>query len=205
MGNPEGSITRYYGDFVKSRDETAARKLWERHESRLIRLARSHLQAAARRMADEEDVALSAFDSFCAGAVKGRFPRVEDRGDLWKILVKITVRKAADLAKHESRRRPKDRKLLAEAELVRLGAQEPSVALQAVAGSEPSPEFAATVAEQCSRLLSALEDDKLRQIALDRLAGYRDGAIAARLGCTRRTVLRKLTLIRNAWRKELEP
>jgi hypothetical protein len=34
-------------------------------------------------MADEEDVALSAFNSLCVGAAKGRFPQVQDHDGLY--------------------------------------------------------------------------------------------------------------------------
>ena len=69
----EGSTTRDYGAFRKTRDQEAARRLWERYYDRLCRLARRHLRSSSRRMADDEDVASTAFDSFCAAAVKGRF------------------------------------------------------------------------------------------------------------------------------------
>jgi len=199
----EGSITRDYGAFVKSRDQAAARRLWERFYDRLCRLARSHLRATLRRMADEEDVALSAFDSFCAAAVKGRFPRLEDRDDLWQILFTITVRKAADLANHEGRRQPMSGRLLTGANLGMAGSRGESDVLSLIEGPGPSPEFAAEVAEECGRLLGALDNDELRRIVLDRLAGFKDWEIAARLGCTRKTVQRKLTVIRNAWRAEV--
>ena len=50
-------------------------------------------------------MALSAFDSFCRGAEQGRFPRLEDRDDLWQVLVMITARKVCDLKEHEGRRK----------------------------------------------------------------------------------------------------
>ena len=53
--------------------------------------------------ADEEDVALSAFDSFFRSAEQGRFPRLSDRDDLWQILVLVTTRKAVDLRTYEGR------------------------------------------------------------------------------------------------------
>jgi hypothetical protein len=52
-------------------------------------LARARLRNTPRRIADEEDVAPSAFDSFCRAARAGRFPRLDDRHDLWQILVLI--------------------------------------------------------------------------------------------------------------------
>ena len=64
---------------------------------------------------------------------------------------------------------------------------------------EPTPEFAAMVVEESGRLLDVLGNDGLRQVALWRLEGYTGDDIAARLGCTRRTVVRRLGLIREIW------
>src|SRR5207244_3139579 len=70
---------------LQAGDHRAAQKLWERYFLRLVGLARKKLRATPRRAADEEDVALSAFDSFCRGAKLGRFPLLSDRGDLWHL------------------------------------------------------------------------------------------------------------------------
>ena len=53
-------------------------------------------------MADEEDVALNAFDSFCRDAKAGRLPQLDDRDDLWRVLLVITGQKALDLVRHET-------------------------------------------------------------------------------------------------------
>jgi DNA-directed RNA polymerase specialized sigma24 family protein len=197
-----GSVTKYIGE-LKAGVADAAQPLWERYFTTLVRRAQAKLRTTPRRAADEEDVALSAFDSFCAAVKQGRFPQLADRDDLWKILVTITDRKAADLAKYEGSRPGKGRRLLSEAALRGSGSFREGEGFAAIAGSEPSPEFAASVAEECRRLLDSLDDDVLRRVALDRLAGYKDAEIAARLGCTRRTVMRKLTLIRKAWQSEV--
>ena len=138
------------------------------------------------RAADEEDVALSAFDSFCRAAEQGRFPRLSDRNDLWQLLVMITLRKAADLADHEGRGKRDWRKL---------GDGDPE-ALAALLSREPDPAFAAEVAEECRRLLDRLEDAQLRSIALRKLEGDTNEEIAAKLGCSLATVERRLRLIR---------
>src|SRR3954451_16195086 len=91
-----GSITRCVGA-LKDGDHAAAQVLWERYFDHLVRLARRRRAISSRAGADEdeEDAALSAFDSFCAGLAGGRFPRLEDRDDLWRLLVVITARKAS--------------------------------------------------------------------------------------------------------------
>src|SRR5262245_51636439 len=90
----EGSVTHWIGD-LKSGGDSAAQHLWERYFQRLVRLARKKLQSdrRPRTAEDEEDAALSAFDSFCRGVDRGRFPRLTDRDDLWRLLVVLTLRK----------------------------------------------------------------------------------------------------------------
>jgi DNA-directed RNA polymerase specialized sigma24 family protein len=79
------------------------------------------------------------------------------------------------------------------------------VGLEQIVGREPTPAFAAMVADECRRLLQALGNDTLRQIALLRMQGYSDPEIAQQLGCGLRTVGRKLELIRKTWLNEMTP
>src|SRR6516225_2636275 len=99
-----GSVTDWLG-LLKGGDSAAAQRLWESYFRRLVGLARAALKDTPRRAADEEDVALSAFDSFCRGAAQGRFPQLLDRGDLWQLLMVLTTRKAFHLARHERRQK----------------------------------------------------------------------------------------------------
>src|SRR5262249_28661015 len=78
---------------LKQGDRGAADRLWSTYIQRLVSLARLKIGAAPRRAADEEDVALSAFDSFCRRAEGGEFARLSDREDLWQLLVVLTERK----------------------------------------------------------------------------------------------------------------
>ena len=180
---------------LKDGEANAAQKLWQAYFLRLVNVARKKLQDAPRRVADEEDVALSAFKSFCLGAEQGRFPQLSDREGLWALLVAITAHKTADYVRHNRRQK---RGGLAPA------AQGSGVDLNAVIGQEPTPEFAAHIAEQLQHLLALLDEDLLRSIALARLEGYSVEEIADRLGCVPRTVKRKLQRIRTLWREPLE-
>jgi DNA-directed RNA polymerase specialized sigma24 family protein len=196
-----GSITHWLGD-LKGGDLAAAQPLWERYFSKLVVLARAKLQKRRHTgaEADEEDAALSAFNSFCVGVAGGKFPQLADREDLWKILVTITARKAFAQAQRRNRLKRGGGRVVEEATL-RGGADrsESASGLEMIAGNEPTPEFAAMVAEECQRLLEALDDDDLRQVAVSRMEGYSCDEIAAQLGCARRTVARRLDLIRKTW------
>ena len=66
-------------------------------------------------------------------------------------------------------------------------------------GSEPTPAFAAQVAEQLRRLLGRLDDPSLRSLALWKMEGFTNEEAAEKLSCSLATVERKLRLIRRAW------
>ena len=199
--HPDGSVTHWLGA-LEGGDAAAAQRLWERYFDRLVRLARAKLGAMPRGAADEEDVALSAFHSFCQGAARGRFPRLDDRDNLWRLLVTITARKALDQVRRQARqKRGGGRVLVGSAQA---GGEDDTdgAGLDQVVGQEPTPQFAAMVADECRRLLAALGDETLRRVALLRMEGYSDEEIAARVDCSLRTVSRKLALIRKAWLRE---
>jgi len=202
-GGDGHSITGWLGN-LKEGDQTAAQPLWERYFSKLVVVARAKLSRLRRATADadEEDAALSAFNSFCAGAARGKFPQLADRDDLWRLLVVITARKAMAQANRQGRKKRGGGRVVEEAVLFgqNLDAADGSLAgLEQIAARGPSPEFAAMMAEECRKLLDALDDDSLRQVAVSRMEGYNNDEIAAELGCARRTVARRLELIRKTW------
>jgi DNA-directed RNA polymerase specialized sigma24 family protein len=193
----DGSITHFIED-LKAGDKAAAAPLWQRYFPRLMGLAQKKLRGARRSAdADEEDAVISAFDSFCDGAAKGRFPNLRDRDDLWRLLLVITVRKVWDQLKRGQAAERGGSRVWLEADL-RVGDEDGL--LDQVVGREPSPEFAMMLAEGFEGLLSQL-DHELRRVALLKLEGDTDQEIAAKLGFCRRTVSFKLALIRRIWRE----
>src|SRR3954471_4569539 len=121
----DGSVTRWIGD-LQGGGDSAAQHLWERYFHRLVHLARARLHATRRAGAieDEEDAALSAFDSFCRGAAAGRLPRLADRDDLWRLLVVITVRKVLAQLQRQGARKRGGGRLLGESALIGVAAAE---------------------------------------------------------------------------------
>ena len=200
----KGSVTYWIGQ-LQAGDPAAAQQLWERYFQRLVGLARKKLADAPRRAADEEDVALSAFASFCRGASRGQFPQLADRDNLWRLLVTVTARKAMHLQRDERRQKRGGGAVQDEAAWRRTAAGEEQIGLDEVVGKEPTPEFAVQVAEEYRRLLELLGDDELRSIALWKLEGCGNEEIASKLGCVRLTVQRRLRLIRDIWSKEMAP
>ena len=188
----DSRISQWLKD-LKAGDQDAARKLWPHYFRKLATHARNKLPIDARRAFDEEDVALSAFKSFCAGVERGRFPQLDDRNDLWRVLLVITSRKARAYLRHETQQKRDQGRVLDEGE----------ADLAELMSDEPSPEFALLLAEECRRLFGALDSDDLRSIAALKLEGFTIDEIAARVGCAKRSVERRLQIIRKSWSMEI--
>ena len=171
MGS-EGSVTRWFGE-LRVGDSIAAQRLWERFFSRLVGLARRKLGDRPKSTADEEDLALSAFASFCRNAEQGKFPELNDRDSLWRLLMVITVRKTVHLIRDENRQK-------------RGGGQ-------TIAGQNAGD-------QSLEQVLS--RDKELANVALWKMEGRTVDEIAAKLRCAPRSVKRKLQLIRSVWEKE---
>lgn len=182
---------------VKHGDAVAAERIWANYYSRLIALARKRLRGSSAAVADEEDIVVSVFESFYRAAENGRFPDLNSRDDLWRLLLQMAARKVVDHHRHENR-------------LVRGGAAVTATlsdgssddeVLSAV-GNEPSPEMVAMMTESCEQLLDHLADDQLRELAVGKMEGYSNSELAIRLDCSERTVERRLHLIRKKVTRE---
>jgi DNA-directed RNA polymerase specialized sigma24 family protein len=200
--SPAGSITRWIGQ-LKGGDGAAAAPLWERYRHRLIGLARARLHGRPFLGADEEDVALSAFHSFCRGAQAGRFTQVSDRNNFWPLLVQITVRKAIDLLVREGREKRGGGKVRGESALPAAGSAADQPGMNQVACDDLTPHLAAAAADAVQRLLDALPKEYLRKAAQMRLDGYSNDEIAEKFQRSTVTIERWFDIIRQCWRDEL--
>jgi DNA-directed RNA polymerase specialized sigma24 family protein len=194
-GVASGSVTGWI-DALKLGDDAAASSLWKRYFDELVRLARGRLRSISRSANDEEDVALSAFHSLCEGVTAGRFERLGGRDDLWRLLVTITLRKACGQLRNQRSQKRGGGRVRAEADL---GRDDRSDILATMPGPGEPPDVIALMAEEYRLVMARLGDDTLGQVALMRMEGYGGDQIAERLGCNRRTVTRKLDLIRRRW------
>jgi DNA-directed RNA polymerase specialized sigma24 family protein len=203
-----GSVTRWLGD-LKAGDLAATQPLFNRYFTKLIGLVRARLcsSRASRAMNDEEDVALSAIGSVVEGIGLGRFPRLDDRDDLWRILVAVARRKVVDELRRQRRIKNGGGKLVCEADVVSPDGDElrglddldPTALLYHTILEEPTPELAAIMTEEYTRGLERLNDPLDRKISELKLAGHSNGEIAKLLDCSLRTVTLRLERIRKRW------
>ena len=76
-----GDITRWLHEFSHG-DNRAAQGIFLHYFGQLTRVARRHLDTMPRRAVDEEDIALSAMESFFRGIPAGKYAQLENRGDI---------------------------------------------------------------------------------------------------------------------------
>ena len=183
-------------EHLRQGDPEAVEQLWMRYFSRVVALARRRLSSQPRKAADDEDVALSVFDSFCRGVSAGKYPLLSSPDSLWPLLVVLTVRKACDRANYERRQKRGNGQVHAATELGPVG--EDPFRMDALLSNEPTPETVAVMNETCERLFSQLDDDQ-RQIALGKLHGHSNQDLATQMNCGLRTIERRLDLIRRTW------
>ena len=193
---PDKDNVSHWIDQIKEGDSVAANRIWQHYFDRLIRSVRNRLKGQDRRVSDEEDIVLSVFDSFYAAAERGRFPDLSDRDDLWRLLLRMSARKVIDKRRHDRRhRRGGDKKILS------LGGEDETV-IKAI-GNEPSPEMVLMTQESVEHFFSHLGVGHLQDLAVAKLEGYSNAELARRLGCSERTIERRLHLIREKCQQEL--
>jgi RNA polymerase sigma factor (sigma-70 family) len=191
---------------LKAGDGEAAQRLWTRYLQRLIRVASRRLGAAPKRVADEEDAVLSAFHAFLEGARDGRFSRLDDRDDLWQVLVLLTERKAINMLRHARAAKRGGLRVRGESALgSRTGRHSHAQGLSRIADLEPTPALAALLREELRQRLARFPDQDLQRLVVGKLEGRTNVELAAELGISQRAVERKLRLVRHQWERDALP
>ncbi|MEM9645940.1 MAG: ECF-type sigma factor [Planctomycetota bacterium] len=189
---------------VREGDEAATTELWNRYFAPLVRLAAGRLPANLRRTGDEEDIALSAFNSFIAGIRRDQFPDLSGPDNLWGLLITLTTRKVHAHLRHSTRQKRGGGAVRGESVFIDPSGGNRGGGLGGVTGQSATPDLRVELAEACDTLLDQLPDDQLRQIAVMRMDGFLVDEIAETLGISKRAVERRLQLIRQTWTEAAE-
>jgi RNA polymerase sigma-70 factor, ECF subfamily len=170
-------------------DQDAARELYDRYFRRLLGLARSRLDGLARQKVDAEDVVQSAFKSFFVRLEDGQFS-LDESGDVWPLLVRITLRKCGHKLEHWSAAcRDTNR------DATPSPSPDDSHAVWEPIARGPSPLEGVIFAETVERLLAGFEPRDATIVSL-RVQGATEREIGTQVGCTERTVRRVLERLR---------
>ena len=195
MNNPLSgktqSVTRWINELKKG-DAAAADLLWQFLQSRLIALASRQVGFSV--SYDKEDVALDAFATLCEGIREGRY-EIANRNALWSLLGVITINGARKRSRNEKR-------LRRGGSFTRTKSNDKT--LDSITTNELSPEDSYFALDECKRLLSILPNENLKRLAVLKVDGYTNEEVAEIMNCTRRSVQRRLKLIREIWTNELD-
>ncbi len=197
-----GSVTHLLEQLRDGEASAAQQALWERYFHRLAGVARTKLAPVARRAADEEDVALSALNSFFQATQQGRYPELRDRTELWPLLARITICKALKQRERELTAKRGGGAVRGDS-AVNVPPWNNSANAQdgfdQFLASEPTPDSIVELEELVGGLMRKLQNSTLRKVAELKLSGHVNREIAAKLEVTERTVERKLLRIRTFW------
>lgn len=188
---------------VKTGREAAANGLWLRYFPKLLDLARGKLSGVSRRMADEEDIVVVAFHSFLRRAREGDFPYLTDRDGLWRLLATITANKACNHVRSEKSQKRGGGQVMTAPMLSDLRYSIIQETLKNLESTDPRPEARVVLSDSLDYLLSVLEDDEMRVIAISKLQGLPNEEVAHLIHRSVPTVERRLKLIRDEWQQEL--
>ena len=209
--NSARSVTQIIGR-LKSDDRStfdrAAADVWRRYADELLHLVRRRLGRRARVRTDAEDVLQSVYKSFCLRQQKGEYD-LNDRDDLWRLLVSMARNKAANAATHHSRRKRDYRREQADAVAAASAAAAScgdgvAPAVERLPDAKPTAAEVVAMEETIRERLKCLPED-LRALATKKLAGFTNEEVAAEWNRTVRTVERKLARIREIWQSGQPP
>lgn len=183
---------------AKAGDSAAVEVLWRRFAKQMESLSARWLERVTpQSVFDEEDVTISAFESFRKALQDGHFDSLRGSDELWRLLATITIRKAGEFLDSEQALRRGGTAVIAS--LDQSGATN-SATLPTL---HPGPEVVAMMTEECRRLLDLLADPELEAIVMWKLEGLTNEEIAYEIGYSRRSVQRMLNRIREIWRNEV--
>ena len=192
MVNAASSVTRWIHSFQEDGDKSAANKLFEYLYFRMKRLAAKHYSGNTY---DSDDVANSAIANLFISIREGKYDEIADRDQLWKLAAVITLNKARNRARYE-----KAEKRVERGQQIELSDE----SLAELSRAHEDPHFQALVKEECHKLIESIKRKEVKLVALLRIEGYTTEEIAKHLKCTRRSVQRRLSLIKAVWNKMLQ-
>jgi DNA-directed RNA polymerase specialized sigma24 family protein len=180
---------------VQAGDDRAQQAIWERYFPELLEVARRRLPTSPGAVDDEEDVALSALESFFQAAQRGRFPDLRDRESLWRLLSEMTRRKVIDrIRRHLALRQGAGQLHGGSAIMADTSGVQPRLADAGL----PPPDVELILREQIHQFLGALreKDPRLEELALAKMEGHTNEELAGRFGRSLPTIERWLQRIR---------
>ena len=199
MRKPPESISIWLEELKKG-DERAGFQIWNRYVGKLVALARSKLKNTAKRESDEEDLVVTAFNAFFEGVQQERFQDLNNRDDLWQVLIMLTERRAIDQIRRQNTLKRGRGNVRGESIFEHASDDVSSDhGISNIEDPTPTADFAAQFSDELRVCFEKLNDSELQAIVLLKFEGFTNSEIAQQIERSLSSVERKLRLIRQLW------
>lgn len=158
------------------------------------------LETSNNGVSDEEDVLIDTCEACFRKIQEGEYPNIRSRDDFWRLLTKFAERKSIDQIR---RTRKGVDKYRLDPHIIN-HSDDGFNLIDSMPSSEPTPEFAAMVADESRYQLSKLEP-KLAEVVQLRMMGFKIKEIASETKRSVPTVERYLKLVKETWCKNDKP
>ena len=137
-------------------------------------------------------------NSLLRNAFKARLNGIQNRDELWRVLITITARKANAL--QQTQKADKRGNGAVRGDSVFGHPETPhQPGFQSLEDSGDPNRFVDKLVGECRERIESLPDKTLQEIALKRMEGYEVAEIALQLGVSKATINRRLARIRGLW------
>jgi RNA polymerase sigma factor (sigma-70 family) len=186
-----GSMTQMWQQMNHGNSQ-ASNDLYARLLPRMYAIARKSIGPVAKRGIEADDVVQSAMISFWNYSQAGKLADDLNRNDLWALISTFTTRKLKKHLRRENTLKRGSGNVIGENALQ--GKDGEAQRLDQLVQKMPTDDFDEAIEE----MLALLPED-LTRIALLKLGGHSSDDISIELDCTKRTVQRKINLIKELW------
>ncbi|MCA9013780.1 MAG: HTH domain-containing protein [Planctomycetaceae bacterium] len=187
MCDKNGSISALINAWTVN-EGAAVERLEQEYFQRLRALAQRVLQGFPGAGVEADDVVQSALKSLCRFMRKQASPRDKDRDDLWRLLCHLVVCKSRKRMKSQTRGLPGGQVR----PMTDFENPDHDFQLEAALQQVSTDEFELIVHDAIDQL-----DEPLKRIAIMIMEGCTQAEMAVRLGCSRRTIIRKIELLKS--------
>jgi len=187
---------------LKNVSEQDAQRIWDEFFPRLKRFAQKKLRSMSQRVYDEEDVALSALNSFFRGCAEGRFKDLDGDEEMWRLLVTITARKITAQRRKQLAAKRGGGNVRGESAFMGVCDSRINQGLAQIMDKSLTPQSTDAIVEACRELLEALPNEQLRATALMRMEGYSNKEISADLECSVARTKQRVAQIKKLWSRQ---
>jgi len=185
---------------LRNGHSSACDKLWPFYLQRLTSLICQKLETSRTEVSDEEDVLIDTCEVCFRKIKEGVYPNISSRHDLWRMLTKIATRKSIDQIRRS--RKGVDRLRQDATQTLHTATSTFEINhIDNIPGAEPTPEFAAMVADESRYRLNQLPAKMVDVVKL-RLQGFTIKEITEKTDVSFPTVQRYLSYVREVWSQD---